>query len=107
MGIIEKCIVWFLVYLFERGFFIKSAKRMFICDYVKNRIGTCKKCVFQFEKGYKRMNVQDSPKTHCYQHVKRFNYQVIVWKGALETNQEIPEADQHAWGVIDGTDNVH
>ena len=80
---------------------------MFTYDYVKNRIGTCKKCVFQFEKGYKRMNVQDSPKTHCYQHVKRSNYQVIVWKGALETNQEIPEADQHAWGVIDGTDNVH
>ena len=25
-----------------RGFFIKSAKRMCICDYVKNRIGTCK-----------------------------------------------------------------
>ena len=32
---------------------IKSAKRMCICDYVKNRIGTCKKCVFRFEKGYK------------------------------------------------------
>ena len=24
-----------------RGFFIKSAKRMCICDDVKNRIGTC------------------------------------------------------------------
>ena len=48
-----------------RGFFIKSAKRMCICDYVKNRIGTCEKCVFRFEKGYKRMNVQDSPKTLC------------------------------------------
>ena len=52
---------------FFSGFFIKSAKRMCICDYVKNRIGTCKKCVSQFEKGYKRVIVLDSPKTYCYQ----------------------------------------
>ena len=48
-----------------RGFFIKSAKRMCICDYVKNRIGTCKKCVFWFEKGYKQIIALDSPKTYC------------------------------------------
>ena len=34
-------------------------------DYVKNHIGTCKKCAFWFEKGYKRMNVVDSCKTYC------------------------------------------
>ena len=36
-----------------RGFFIKSAKRMCICDYVKNRIDACEKCIFRFEKGHK------------------------------------------------------
>ena len=41
-----------------RVFFIKSAKKMCICDYVKNRIGTCKKCAFGLEKGYKWMNVE-------------------------------------------------
>ena len=38
---------------------------MCICDYIKNDIGSCKKCVFRFEKGYKRMNVLDSCKTYC------------------------------------------
>ena len=45
------------------GGFIKSAKRMCICDYVKNCIGTCEKYVFRFEKGYKRMNVQECQST--------------------------------------------
>ena len=36
-----------------RGFFIKSAKRVCICDYVKNHIGTCEEYVFWFEKEYK------------------------------------------------------
>ena len=48
--------------IFRVVFLIKSAKRMCICDYVKNRIGTCKKCVFRFEKGYKRISVLDNPK---------------------------------------------
>ena len=40
-----------------RGFFIKSAKRMCICDYVKNRIGTCKKCVFfSLKKGIRELS---------------------------------------------------
>ena len=51
--------------IFRGFFFIKSAKRMCIYDYVKNRIGSCEKCFFRFEKGYKRINVQDSPKTYC------------------------------------------
>ena len=38
---IENCIGCFLVYPFLGGFCIKSAKMMFICDYVKNHIGTC------------------------------------------------------------------
>ena len=29
-----------LVYPFSGGFFIKSTKRMCICDYIKNGIGT-------------------------------------------------------------------
>ena len=39
---------------------------MCICDYVKNHIGTCKKCVFRFEKEYKRISVLDSCKTYCW-----------------------------------------
>ena len=35
---------------------------MCTCDYVKNRIGSWKKCVFWFEKGYKRISVLDNPK---------------------------------------------
>ena len=38
---------------------------MSICDYVKNRIGTCEKCIFQFEWGYKRIFALGSPKTYC------------------------------------------
>ena len=51
--------------IFRESFLIKSAKRVCICDYVKNHIGTCKKCVFQFEKVYKRVSVLDSRKTYC------------------------------------------
>ena len=36
---------------------------MCICDYVKNCIGTCEKCIFQFEKGYKWIIALGSPKT--------------------------------------------
>ena len=35
---------------------------MCICDYVKNRISTCEKCAFQFEKRYKRVRALDNPK---------------------------------------------
>ena len=31
---------------------IKNVKRMCICDYVKNRIGTCKNVFFGLKKGY-------------------------------------------------------
>ena len=41
------------------------------------------------------------------QHVKHTNYQAFVQKSMLEENQEIPEADQHDWSVIDGTYKVH
>ena len=44
---------------------IKSVKRMCICDYVKHRIGTCKNVFFGLKKGYKQINIQDSPKTYC------------------------------------------
>ena len=43
-----------------------------------------------------------STKDELDQHVERISYQVFAWKSALEANQEIPEADQHGWGVIDG-----
>ena len=52
-------------------FLIKSSKRMCICDYVKNRIGSCKKCAFRFEKGYKRISLLDSCKTYCYRLFKK------------------------------------
>ena len=66
MGIIEKCIVWFLVYPFlgrGGGRVIKSAKRMCMCDYVKNR----------FEKGYKQMNVLNSCKHTAGASMSMFN----------------------------------
>ena len=37
-------------------------KRVCICDYGKNRIVTCEKCVFGFELGYKQKSVPGSPK---------------------------------------------
>ena len=48
------------------SFFIKSAKRMCICEYFKNRIGSYKKCVFRFEKWYKWIIVLDSCKAYCW-----------------------------------------
>ena len=48
-----------------RWFFVKSAKKMCICDYVENQIGTCIKCAFRFDKEYKRISVLDSCKTYC------------------------------------------
>ena len=48
-----------------RGFLLKSVKRVCICDYDKNRIVTCEKCVFGFELGYKQKSVPGSPKTYC------------------------------------------
>ena len=49
-------------------FLIKSAKRMCICDYVKNHFGTCKKCVFRFEKGYKQIIALSSSKHTAEEH---------------------------------------
>ena len=40
LGVIEKCIGWFRVYLLLGGFFIKSAKRMCIYDYIIFSIDT-------------------------------------------------------------------
>ena len=40
LGTIEKCMGWFLVYLFLGSFFIKSAKRMCMGDYAIFAIGT-------------------------------------------------------------------
>ena len=40
LGVIEKGIGWFLLYPFLGVFFIKSAKKMCVYDYVKNGIGT-------------------------------------------------------------------
>ena len=39
--------------IFKGVFLLKRIKRICICDYVKNRIATCEKCVFWFEKRYK------------------------------------------------------
>ena len=47
---------------------------MFLCDYVKNRIGTCKKCLFWFEKGYKQIIALDSPKTYCLCNSKKLKF---------------------------------
>ena len=50
-----------------RGFFmIKSTKSMCLCDYVKNRIGTCWNLCFGGKKGYKQKRAPDSCKTYCF-----------------------------------------
>ena len=36
--------------------------------YVKNRIGSCKKYAFRFEKGYKQISALDSCKIICLNH---------------------------------------
>ena len=54
------------IFIFRGVFLIKSAKRMCICEYVKNLIGTYKKCVFGFEEGYKQIIALDSCKTICF-----------------------------------------
>ena len=55
----------------------------------------------------KKPKVNDVQHEKCcgelHQHVKHVNYKAFVWKSTLEANQEIPEADQHGWGVIDKT----
>ena len=65
----EKCVGRFLVYPIFRVFLLKSVKRMCICDYVKNRIDTCEKCIFRFEKGYKLIIALGSPKTYCFRQI--------------------------------------
>ena len=52
--------------IFRGGFFIKKCKKMRMRDYVKNRIVTCEKCIFQFERKYKGIIALGSPKTYCY-----------------------------------------
>lgn len=39
-------------------------------------------------------------------YAKFANYQTFIWKNALETNQEIPEADHQGWSRIDKTYKV-
>ena len=46
-------------------FFIKSAKMMCICDYVKNHIGTCKNVFFGLKKGISGLERWIAPKTYC------------------------------------------
>ena len=51
--------------IFRWFFFIKSAKKICICDYFKNCINICKKCAFPFEKGYERIIALGNSKTFC------------------------------------------
>ena len=69
------CIPIFRVFLF---FYIKSAKRMCICDYVKNRIGTCSNLRFGGKKGYKQIITLDSPKTYCFRDTLSWNTMHIM-----------------------------
>ena len=54
------------ILIFRCFLLIKSAKRMCMCEYFKNRIGTYKKCVSRLEKEYKRIIVLDSCKTYWF-----------------------------------------
>ena len=50
--------------IFKGFFLLRSVKSVCICDYNKNRIATCEKCVFRFGLGYKRKGGPGSPKTY-------------------------------------------
>ena len=39
--------------IFRGVFLMKKLLKMCICDYVKNHIGTCEKCIFWCEKHFK------------------------------------------------------
>ena len=49
-----------------RVFFIKSAKRLCICEHVIFCIDTCEKCFVMFEKGYKQVIASGSCKRYCF-----------------------------------------
>ena len=71
------------------SYFIKNAKRMCVCDYVKNQIRTCKNVFFRFEKGYKQIIVLDSSKTYyCYKRVKTKSQKVLVAKSHIKVKGE-------------------
>ena len=67
------------------------------------RYKKCGICGEKFPKPSKILSTKDE----LYQHVKRVNYQATFRKNALEVNQEIPEADQHGWDVMDGIYKVY
>ena len=52
--------------IFRGDFLIKSAKRMCICDYIKNRISTLYNLRFDVKKGYKQKIAPDRCKIYCY-----------------------------------------
>ena len=46
-------------------------------------------------------------KDELKQHIQRSNYQGLVWKNALEIEQDIPDPDGYGWKLVDGCLNVH
>ena len=50
--------------IFKGFFLLKSVKSVCICDYDKDRIVTCEKCVFHFELGHKQKSGPSSPKIY-------------------------------------------
>ena len=69
------CIPIFFFFFFS----IKKCKKMGMRDYVKNRIVTCEKCVFQFKWWYKQKSGPGSPKTYCSSQ----SIWIIKWKATL------------------------
>ena len=65
MSVIEKCIGWVIVYQFLGLFFIKSAKRMCIGEYVIFSINIFKNSCFDVKKEDKPVFVLGRPKKYC------------------------------------------
>ena len=63
--------------IFNGVFLLKSVKSVCICDYDKNRIVTCEKCVFPFELGYKQKRGPGNFKHTALLLVKHLNLQVL------------------------------
>ena len=47
------CSLFPCIPIFKGVFLLLSVKKICICDYVKNRIGTCENLCFSGKKGYK------------------------------------------------------
>ena len=98
--------------IFKGAFLLKvQKKKMCICDYVKNRIGTCQKCIFWCGKGYKwiwcsfscALLEPTSPPSHLFQ--GEWGLQKLVKKWGCEIFYKTEETGKKGDSVKHGMPN--